>query len=152
MSASDLENFFPCPSVVPVGLKPSQPPSVEPAVEYIQTEAESPRSTSAGLDQFSEWDTEEVYTEEVQDLSCAPSPPAVTAVPLWGEVVEETPPARQNHAWCQNVSLNLGWDCPISTLQKQMQRKYHQQEKRGKHHQLNRSKTFPWASRSLLVL
>ena len=82
--------------MAPVGPKAAQPSPVEPTVEYAQTEAGSPRSTSAGLDRFTEWDTEEVYTEEVQDWSHVPSPPAVIAVPLWGEAVEETPPARQN--------------------------------------------------------
>ena len=66
-------------------------------VEYVQTKAGSLRSTSAGLDRFAKWDTEEVYTEEVQDWSHAPSPPpAVITVPSWGEVVEETLPVRQN--------------------------------------------------------
>ena len=65
-------------------------------VEYAQTEAGSLRPTSVGLDRFTEWDTEEVYTEEVQDWSSVPSPPAVIAVPLQGEAVEETPPVRQN--------------------------------------------------------
>ena len=73
-STSDLGNFYPCLSVVPVGQKPSQPPPVELTVEYVQAEAGSPRSTSAGLDRFAKWDTEEVYTEEVQDWSHAPSP------------------------------------------------------------------------------
>ena len=82
--------------MVPVGPKPSQPSLVKPTVEYVQTKAGSPRSTSAGLDQFAEWDTEEVYTAEVQDWSHAPSPPVVIAVPSWGEVVEETLPVRQN--------------------------------------------------------
>ena len=65
-------------------------------VEYVQTEAGSPRSTSVGLDRFAKWDTEEVYTEEVQDWSHALSPPAVITVPSRGEAVEETLPARQN--------------------------------------------------------
>ena len=95
-SASDLGNFYPCPSVAPVGPKPSQHPAVELMVEYVQTKAGSLQSTSAGLDQFAEWDTEEVYTEEVQDWSRAPSPPVVITVPSWGEAVGKTPPARQN--------------------------------------------------------
>ena len=95
-SAHDLGNFYLCLSVVPVDPKPPQPPVVELTVEYLQTEAGLPQSTSAGLDRFAEWDTEEVYTEEVQDWSHAPSPPAVITVPLWGEVVEETLLARQN--------------------------------------------------------
>ena len=95
-SASDLGNFCPCLSVAPVGPKPAQPSPVEPTVEYAQTEARSPRSTSVSLDRFTKWDTEEVYTEEVQDWSHAPSPPAVIALPLWDKAVEETPPARQN--------------------------------------------------------
>ena len=78
-----------------MGPKPAQPSPVEPTVEYVQTEAGSPWSTSVGLDRFTEWDTEEVYTEEVQDWSRELSPPAVIAVPSWGETVEETPPARQ---------------------------------------------------------
>ena len=73
-STSDLGNFYPCPSVAPVGSKATQPSPVEPTVEYAQTEAGSLWSTSAGLDRFTKWDTEEVYTEEVQDWSCAPSP------------------------------------------------------------------------------
>ena len=95
-STSDLGNFYPYLSMAPAGLKPSQPPALELMVEYIQTEAGPPWSTSAGLDRFAEWDTEEVYTEEVQDWSHAPSPPVVITVALWGEAVEGTPPARQN--------------------------------------------------------
>ena len=53
-SASDLGNVYPCPSVAPVVLKPSQPLPVELAVEYVQTEAESLQSPSAGLDRFAE--------------------------------------------------------------------------------------------------
>ena len=95
-STGDLGNFYPCPSVAPVGPKPTQPSPVEPTVEYIQTEPGSARSTSVGLDRFTEWDTEEVYTEEVQDWSHALSPHAVITVPLQGEAGKETLPARQN--------------------------------------------------------
>ena len=94
--ASDLGNFYPCPSAVPVGPKSTQPSQVEPMVEYVQTEAGSPWSMSVGLDRFTKWDTEEVYTEEVQDWSRELSPPAIITVPSRGEAVEETPPARQN--------------------------------------------------------
>ena len=68
-STSDLGNFYPCPSLVPVDLKPSQPPPVELAIKYVPAGAESSQSTSTGLDQFAEWDT-----EEVQDWSWTPSP------------------------------------------------------------------------------
>ena len=77
-SASDLGNFCPCPSVVPVGPTPSPPSPVEPMAEYARTKAEPWWSTSPHLDRLTEWDTEEEEcTEEVPDWSDAPSPPVV---------------------------------------------------------------------------
>ena len=80
-SASNLGNFCPCLSVAPVGPKPAQPSLVEPMVEYAQTKARSPLSTSATLDRFTDRNTEEVYTEEVQDWSHALSPLEVITLP-----------------------------------------------------------------------
>ena len=111
-STSDLGNFYACPSVVPVVPKPSQHLPLETTVAYVQTEAESPRSTSAGLDRFAKWDTEEVYTEEVQDWSHAPSPPAVTTVPLWGEAVGQTPSVRQNRCLVSECFTEPGVGSP----------------------------------------
>ena len=91
---SNLGNFYPCLSATPVGPKATQPSPVEPMVEYTQTEAGSPKPTAVGLDRFIEWDTEEVSTEEVQDLSRTLSPTVVIAVPSWGEAMEETLPMR----------------------------------------------------------
>ena len=45
-SASDLGNFYPCPSVVPAGPEPSQPLPVEPVIKYVLARAESSQSTS----------------------------------------------------------------------------------------------------------
>ena len=67
---------------------------------------------AVGLDRFIEWDTEEVYTEEVQDWSCAPSPTVVIAVPLRGEAVEETPPARQNRCLVSECFIEPGAALP----------------------------------------
>ena len=90
-SASDLGNFCSCLSVVLAGPKPAPPSPVEPTVEYAQTKARSPRSTSPNLDRLTEWDTKQEYTEEVLDWSSALSPPAVITR-TQGEEVEETPP------------------------------------------------------------
>ena len=67
----------------------------------------------SGLDRFTEWDTEEVYTEEVQDWSRALSP-------LWSSLcLHGVRQWRKPHqrgkidAWCQNVSLNLGRHHPM---------------------------------------
>ena len=57
---SDLGNFYPSPSAALAGPKASQSPPGEPAVEYKQTEAQSPNPTVVGLDKYIEWDTEEV--------------------------------------------------------------------------------------------
>ena len=111
-SASNLGKFYCCPSVVPVGPKATQPSPVEPTVEYAQTEAGSPQPTSAGLDRFTKWDTEEVYTEEVQDWSCAPSPTAVITVPLQGEALVETPPTRQNRCLVSEHFIEPGAALP----------------------------------------
>ena len=58
-SASDLGNFCPCPSVVPVGPKPTQQSPMEQTMEYMWTVSRSPQSASEILDKFTEWDTEE---------------------------------------------------------------------------------------------
>ena len=103
-STSNLENFYPCLSVVLVGPKPMPPSPVEPTVEYAWTEARSLWSISWNLDRLTEWDTEEEYTKEVPDWSGALSPPAVVTRTLQGEEVEETPPIRQIDALFQNAS------------------------------------------------
>ena len=55
---------------------------------------------------------EEVYTEEVQDQSHAPSPTAFIAVPLQGEAVEETPPMRQNRCLVSERFIEPGVALP----------------------------------------
>ena len=59
-SAGDLGNFYPCPSVVPVGLEPLQPLPVKPVIKYMPAGAESSQSTSTDSERFAAWDTEEV--------------------------------------------------------------------------------------------
>ena len=76
---------------MPAGPKATQSPPREPTVEYEETEAQSPNPTAVGLDNYIEWDT-----EEVQYRSCTPSPTVVIDVPMQSEAVEETPPMRQN--------------------------------------------------------
>ena len=45
--------------------------------------------------------------EEVQDWACAPSPLAVTALPLWDEAVEDTLPSRQNRQLVSECFIGL---------------------------------------------
>ena len=51
---------------------------------------------------------EEVYTEEVQDWSRALSPTVVIALPLRGEAVEDTLPARQNSCLVSECFIEPG--------------------------------------------
>ena len=111
-SASNLGNFCPCLSVVPVGPKPAPPSPVEPTVEYARTKAKSPWSTSPNLDRLTEWDTKEEYIEEVLDWSSASSPPAVVARTLQGEDVEETPSARLNRCLVSERFIEPGVASP----------------------------------------
>ena len=60
-------------------------------MEYKQTKTETPRPTVGDLDEYIDWDT-----DDVQDRSHTPSPTMVIDKPMQGESVEETSPARQN--------------------------------------------------------
>ena len=73
------------------GPEATQAPPEEPTVEYKQTKTETLRPMAGVLDEYINWDT-----DNVQDRSCTPSPTAVVDKPMQGESVEETPPARQN--------------------------------------------------------
>ena len=90
-SAGDLGNFYPILCATPEGLKATRSPPEKPTVEYEQSKAETPRPTVGDLDEYIDWDT-----DDVQDRSRTPSPSAVIDEPTQGESVEDTPPTRQN--------------------------------------------------------
>ena len=76
---------------MPEGPKATRSLPEEATVEYEQSKAEIPRPTAGDLDEYIDWDT-----DDVQDRSCTPSPSMVVDEPMQGESAEDTLPVRQN--------------------------------------------------------
>ena len=64
-SADNLGNYYPIPSVAPAGPEATRSPPEEPTVEYKQTKTKTPRPMVGDLDEYIDWDT-----DDVQDRSC----------------------------------------------------------------------------------
>ena len=110
-SAGKLGNFYPIPSAVPSGPMTTRSPPEDPTWEYKQQKTETLRPMAGDLDEYINWDT-----DDVQNRSHTPSPTMVINKPTQGESAEETPPTRQNiHLVSEHVIKPKAVLCQVHT-------------------------------------